>query len=168
MFWFDIRSGIKHFLHTGATFRPFVGNHDDIATHHLSAQDALASSILWIKHLGRARKFPNTFVHSGCFYHTTVLSDISLQYGQPAVLAVGMFQVADTTIGTVGVEFFVRCILRTQRNIKFIARGTRVDTFSISIWLVYSHTVFSDSICQCHTIHTVHICFQQTALGQLT
>ena len=80
------------------------GDDDAVAFLHLTAKDALAGIFLRVEDHGRTFEMPQTLVNTGCFYHTTVLCDISEKHGQSAILGVDMCDITDTAIGTVCVE----------------------------------------------------------------
>ena len=162
----DIRGRIKHFLHTWTALRTFVGNDYHITTHYLSTQDSITSGFLRVKHLGRTGELPDTFVHTSGLYHTTVLGNITLQYSQSTVLAISMLQIADTSIGTVGIQSLIISVLRTQLDVELVGRCTGIDTPCICINLFLIDVVFSNGFRQGHAIHTIHGCIQQTALRQ--
>ena len=41
---------------------------------------------------------PEHWVYAGCLYYATVLGDVTEEHCQSAILGVGMFEVADTTL----------------------------------------------------------------------
>ena len=59
--------------------------------------------------------FPDTFVYTCCFYYTTILSNITFQYGQSAVFAVSMFQVTNTSVCTVLIQFLIVDVYKRQQ-----------------------------------------------------
>ena len=100
----DVRSGIKHFLHTGASLRTFVGYDDTVALLHLSAENALTGIFLRVEHHSRTLKVPEALVNACRLHHTAVLGNVAEENGQSAVLGVSMRNVAYATFSTVGVQ----------------------------------------------------------------
>ena len=164
---FDIRSRIKHLLHTRSTFRPFVSDDDDVSTDYLSTQNTVTSRILWVEDFRRPRKFPDTLVYTGSLDNATVLSYISLQNCQTAILAVCMFQITDTTGRTVRVEFLIRRILWTKYQIELSGCRTGVFLDCLFTYIRAGNTIPVDCLCQRHSIHTADIRIDQSALGKL-
>ena len=57
---------------------------------------------------------PEHWVYAGCLHYATVLGDVTEEHCQSTILGVGMLQVADTTLGTVGVEILPLSVLATH------------------------------------------------------
>ena len=123
---FYIRGRIQHFLHTGATLRTFVRNDDNIATDDSAPKDTFTGCFLRIKDFGRSGEFPDTFVHTCCFYYATILCYVSFQYRQSAIFAISVFEITDTPISAVCIQLFIVHTLRTEYKIKFICSCTRI------------------------------------------
>ena len=162
----DVGRRIKHLLHARTTLRTFVGDNHYVATLYFTAQDAFASSFLRVKHLGRTCKLPDAFVHSGSLHYTTVLGDVTLQYGQSAILAISVLQVADATVGTVSIELFVISILRTQLQVELTAGGTGILFLCLLADVGTGDAVLVNLLGQRHAIYTFHTGIYQSSFGQ--
>ena len=47
---------------------------------------------------------PQALVNASRLDHTAILGDVAKEYSQAAILGIGVLQVANTTIGTIGIE----------------------------------------------------------------
>ena len=77
-----------------------------------------------------------------------------------------MFQIADTSVGAVGIQCLITGILRAQLNIELIGRSTGIDTPCIRINFFLADVIFSNGFRQVHAIHTIDRCIQQASLCQ--
>ena len=109
-----VRCRVKHFLHTRTSLWPLMGDYHNVTLLNLSAKDSLASIVLGIEDNGRAGEFPYRLVNAGGFHYTTVLRNVAEEYSHASVFSVGMFDVADTTVGTVGVKRRICGVLGTK------------------------------------------------------
>ena len=81
-----------------------MGNHHAVTALHLSAKDSITGIFLRIEYHSRTFEVPEALIDTCSLHHTTVLSDIAEEYSKASILCVGMLEVTDTTIGTVGIE----------------------------------------------------------------
>ena len=63
-----------------------MSDYNHIAANYLSAKDSLAGILLRVEHLCRTFEVPDALVNTGSLYYTAVLSDVSEQNSQTAVL----------------------------------------------------------------------------------
>ena len=123
----DIGGGIEHLLHTGAALGAFVGDDDAVALLDLAAKDALAGVLLAVEDDGRTFEVPQLGGYASGLHDAAVLRDVAEEHGHAAVLRVGVFNVADATIGAVGVEGLVVRVLRAHASGELACRRAAVD-----------------------------------------
>ena len=150
----DIRGGIQHLLHTRTALRPLVGDHHAVATLHLTTEDALTGVFLRIEHHGRTLEMPQALIHASSLHHTAVVGNISEEHSESAVLRIGMLQVADTSIGAVGIECTPLLTLRTHLRREAVAGSRLIDTVGLCIHRAVHDTVFLHGLSQRHAVHT--------------
>ena len=100
----DVARRIEHLLHARTALRTLVGNHHAVAALHLAAKDALAGIFLRVKADSRAFKVPEALIDTSSLHDTAILCDITEEHGQSAILRIGMFEVTNATLGTIGIE----------------------------------------------------------------
>ena len=103
-FGLDVRGGIEHFLHAGASLGAFVAHDHHIARLDLVIEDVLHRIILRLDHMGWAFEHENGFVHACRLDHAAIARDVASQHGEAAFLAEGVLVGADATVGTVQVQ----------------------------------------------------------------
>ena len=81
-----------------------MGNHHAVARFHLTTKDTLAGILLGVEDHSRSLEVPQALVDTSGLHHTAVLSDIAKEHSQATILGVGVFEVADTALGTIGIE----------------------------------------------------------------
>ena len=119
-----------------------MGNYHTVALLYLTTKNALASIFLRVETDGRSFEVPQTFVNTSGLYHATVLCDITKEHGQSAILGVSVFEVANTTIGTIGIKCTPLFRLRTHLGRETIARSRLIDTIGFCIHFTINNTVF--------------------------
>ena len=77
-----------------------------------------------------------------------------------------MFDIADTTLGTVGIERIPLCILRTHHGRETSTRSTAIDALCLGINGLTGDAVFLDVFAQRCAIDTLAVETEQSALGQ--
>ena len=88
----DVSGGSEHLLHARPAARAFVSNHHDVAGFDLAFEDSRSGGFFALEDHCRAAELMHVRVHSAGFQHGTVGSKIPKQYGQTALLAVGIAQ----------------------------------------------------------------------------
>ena len=103
-FGFQVAGGVEHFLHARAAFGAFVANHHHVAGNDLITKDGAYRRVLGFEDPGAAGELEDGIVHPGGFHDAAALGDVAVQHGQAAVLAVGVFVVADAAVFAVVVQ----------------------------------------------------------------
>ena len=65
---------------------------------------------------------PEHWVYSSCLHYATILGDVAEEHCQSAILGVGMLEVADTTLGAIGVKTLPLSVLATHLGRELSAR----------------------------------------------
>ena len=107
------------------------------------------------------------FIHTGCLDDATILGNITFQHCQATVFGIGMFQVTDATIGTVGIKFLIVSFLRPHHITESVGWSTEIDVFSLIAHLLGLDGIFTDFFCQGHAVNTLQRGVHQTAFSQL-
>ena len=87
----NVTGGREHFLHTGSAFRSFVANNNNIAGFNFAAENSCACFFLRFKDDRRAFMNQHLRVNARTFHDRTFGGDISVQDGESALFAVGIF-----------------------------------------------------------------------------
>ena len=162
----DVGCRIKHLLHAWSTLGTFVGDDDAIAFLDLAAENAFASILLRVKAYGRTFEMPEFRSHACGLDDATILSDIAEEHSQAAILGVGMFDVADATIGTIGVECLPLSILRTHLDRELAGRSTVIDAACFGVDVLLEDGILLDVLTERCTIDTLATEVEQIALGE--
>jgi len=143
-----------------------VRDDDNVATDDSTSQNTFAGCFLRIKHFSRSGKLPDTFVYPCRFYHTTVLSNVTFQYGQAAVFAVSVFQITDTSGCTVFIQFLIIHTLRAEYEVKSISGCARIFFDSLFTYVRTCNGILINSLCQRHSVYPANRRVHQTSFGQ--
>ena len=100
----DVARRVEHLLHARTTLRALMSNHHAIAALHLATEDALTGVFLRVEADGRTLEVPQRLIDASSLHDTAILCDITKEHGQSAILRIGMFEVADATLSTIGIE----------------------------------------------------------------
>ena len=144
-----------------------MGDYHTVASLNLAAEDTLTGIFLRVENLGRARELPQTLVHSGSLDHATVLSNISKEHGETAVLGVSVFEVTDATVGTVGVKLAPLRVLATHLGRELATGCSLVYTVCLRINTCFCYIVFLHLLAKSLAIHTDSGTIYETALVEL-
>ena len=82
--------GIQHLAHTRAAFGSFVADDHHIAFHDLSACDGRDGVLLAVKDAGRSLMHHHLRHYGRALHHSRIRSQVALQDGDSADLAVGI------------------------------------------------------------------------------
>ena len=143
-----------------------MGNHHAIAFLHLATKNALASIFLRVEDDGRTFEVPQTFVNTCGLHHATILSDITKEHGQSAILGVSVFKVADATIGTIGIKCTPLFRLRAHLGREAIARSRLIDAIGLCIHVTINNAIFLQGFSECHSIYTGRRAVNQSTLAE--
>lgn len=114
---FEVRRGVEHLLHPGAALGAFVTDDDDIARLHFVAEDAIDGLFLRFVDPCTAAEDEQRRVDAGRLDDAAVAGDVARQHGQPAVVEIGMLQVADAACRAVCVRGVVIIPLGTRSRL---------------------------------------------------
>ena len=109
---FEVGGRVEHFLHSRPALRAFVADQDNITGLHLTAENPLHGGILTLENTCRAAECPQTFFNPGRFDDATLLGQIAVEHGQPAILRVGVGLVTDATLRAVKIQRRITLVLR--------------------------------------------------------
>ena len=119
-----------------------MGNYHTVALLYFATQDSLAGIFLRVEADGRSFEVPKAFVNASGLHNTTVLSDITKEHGQSAILGVSVFEVADATIGTIGIKCTPLFRLRPHLGREAIARSRLIDAICLCIHITINNAIF--------------------------
>ena len=97
---------------------------------------------------------PQAFIHAGSLHYAAVLGNVTEEHGQSAILGIGMFDVTDAAIGTVGIKCPPLFRLTTHLCREPVARSRLIDAISLCIDSTVDDAVFLKSFSKRHTIDT--------------
>ena len=100
----EIAGGVEHLLHAGATARAFVADEDDIAGNDAVAEDGLDGGVLALEDARGAGEGEVGGVDAGGLDDASFFGDVAVEDGEAAILAEGVFDVADDSGVAVEVE----------------------------------------------------------------
>ena len=152
----DIGRGIKHLLHSRTSLWTFVGDNHTVATLHLSSEDALAGCLLRIEDTCGSAEFPDVRVNTGCLDHATVLSDVSEEHSQTAVLRVSMLQGADASVLTIRVERFPLSVLAAHLRGELTAGCAMIDATCFFLYVIARDVVGAHSLSKGGAVNTTY------------
>ena len=141
-----------------------MGDYHAVACLDLSSENSLAGIILRIEHLGRTGEFPKTLIHTCCLDNATILGDITKEHSQTAILGICMFQIANTTIGTIFVQLAPLCVLTTHLCGELTSGSCLIDTVSLWVNLCLGDIVFLHLLAEGLSIHTDSRTIDESAL----
>src|SRR6478672_513723 len=87
---FDVARRIEHLLHARTAARAFVADHHDVTGADFSAENACDRGVLTFEHTGPAGKIEDARVNTRGLHDAAVLGQISIENGEPSILAEGV------------------------------------------------------------------------------
>ncbi len=124
---FEIAGGVEHLLHAGPALRAFVADDDHVAGLDAVAEDGFDGGLLAFEDARRAAEHEAGFIDPGGLDHAAVDGDVAEQHRQSAILAVGVFDVADAAVLTVEIEAVPALVLAEGLLGRHIAGGGLVE-----------------------------------------
>ena len=82
-------------------------NNHTVALLHLPSENTLAGIFLRVEHHGRTLEVPELGSHASGLHHAAVLCNITEEDSHTAIFGVGMLDVSDAPVLTVGIETLV-------------------------------------------------------------
>ena len=162
----DVARRIEHLLHSGTALRTFVGDDNTVATLYLTAKDALTGVLLRVEDYGRSFKVPQLLIDAGGLYHTAVLGDVAKEDCQTAILCVGVLNVADTTAGTVFVEFTPLGTLTAHLRREAVTWCRLIYAICFCVNICLCNIVFLELLTNCLAVNTLTTAVDKTSLGE--
>ena len=162
----QVGSRIQHFLHAGAAAGTFVGDDDDVAALHLSAQDAVTGRFLGIEDLRRAGELPDGSIDTGRLHDAAVLGDVAAEHSQSAVLRIGVSDGPDAAVLPVGVQLLVIGFLGAHLRRELAGRCAAVELQGLLRHVGRLDGIAVNLFREGHSVHPVKGGIDQTAASQ--
>ena len=125
VFALQVRSGVEHLLHTGATFGTLVADYYHVASFNLVTQNTVHCLLLRLIHASRALEVEQSLVHTCGFDDTAIFGDVAEQHTQTSVVEVCVLEVADATLLAVGVKLLVVVVVLAKTDVEQAAGGAQ-------------------------------------------
>ena len=109
---------------------------------------------------------PQSLIDTGSLHDTAVLGNIAKEHCQTTVLGIGMLDVTNTTVGTIGIQRSPLCTLATHLRREAVARSRLVDAIGFCIDSAIDNAVFLQGLAERHAIDTRSRSIDESSLRQ--